>query len=112
MPWSRPGWTGGGDDRRVFGDADAPHYRTWSRREGPFLRGGQFKIRVLHCFWTFDSLEDARDFLEQAFGPPGTAAGAGLKRPRLSWNVAVYHRSRGGVAAAGHDGAALDPALA
>ena len=30
-------------------------------------------------------------------GERGEAAAAGLKRPRLTWNVAVYHRWRGGV---------------
>ena len=79
-------------------DADAPEYREWSRREGPFLRDGGFKIRVLHCFWTFESIDDGRAFLAEAFGPRGAAVGAAMKRPRLSWNVAVYHRWRGGVA--------------
>jgi hypothetical protein len=101
----------GRDEVSALGDPEAAQYRTWSRREGPFLRDGGFKIRVLHCFWTFASLEDARDFLEQAFGAAGAAAGAELKRPRLSWNVAVYHRWRGGVAPENHDGAVLDPAL-
>lgn len=72
---------------------DAPEH-TWSRRDGPFLRAG-FRIRVIHCFWTFDSLEDARDFLRAAFGELGAAVASELKRPRLSWNVALYHRSRG-----------------
>mgnify|MGYP001768481395 CR=1 FL=1 len=36
----------------------------------------------------------------KAFGPPGEALGARLGRPRLSWNVAIYHRDR---AAAGRD---------
>lgn len=72
---------------------EAPEYGPWSRREGPFLRGG-FKIRVLHCWWTFDSIDDARVFLSDAFGPRGVELGAEMKRPRLSWNVAVYHRSR------------------
>lgn len=72
---------------------DAPEYGPWSRREGPFLRGG-FKIRVLHCWWTFDSVDDARAFLGEAFGPRGVELGAAMKRPRLSWNVAIYHRSR------------------
>jgi SAM-dependent methyltransferase len=72
---------------------EAPEYGPWSRREGPFLRGG-FKIRVVHCWWTFPSLDEARAFLTDAFGAAGTAVGAGLKRPRLSWNVAVYHRTR------------------
>ncbi|MCI0344592.1 MAG: class I SAM-dependent methyltransferase [Chloroflexi bacterium] len=73
---------------------DAPEYGPWSRREGPFLRGG-FKIRVLHCWWTFESLDAGREFLGAAFGAPGVELAATMKRPRLSWNVAVYHRSRG-----------------
>ena len=73
---------------------DAPEQLAWSRRDGPFLRAG-FRIRVLHCFWTFDSVEDARDFLRAAFGEIGAAVASELKRPRLSWNVALYHRSRG-----------------
>ena len=74
---------------------DVPEYGLWGRRDGPFLRGG-FRIRVLHCWWTFESLDDVRDFLGDAFGEVGVAVGAGLKRPRLSWNVAVYHRTRSG----------------
>ena len=91
----------GRDEVSVLADAAGPQYREWSHRGGPFLRGGGFKIRVLHCFWTFDSLDDARAFLEDAFGERGAALGAGLKRPRVSWNVAVYHRWRGGVAPVG-----------
>jgi hypothetical protein len=78
---------------------DLPEYGIWSRRDGPFIRNG-FRIRVLHCFWTFDSMEEARRFLDQAFGEAGAALAAGLKRPRLSYNVAVYHRTRGGRATA------------
>jgi hypothetical protein len=74
---------------------DLPEYGAWSRRDGPFLTNG-FRVRVLHCFWTFDDLETARDFLDGAFGPAGASLGAELKRPRLAWNVAVYHRLRGG----------------
>jgi hypothetical protein len=33
-------------------------------------------------------------FLRSAFGSHGEAVAATLKRPRLTWNVAVYHRSR------------------
>jgi SAM-dependent methyltransferase len=91
----------GRDDVCALGDPDAPEYRAWSRREGPFLRGGGFKIRVVHCFWTFPSIEDARELLADAFGERGTAVGEALKRPRLAWNVAIYHRTRGGEAAAG-----------
>lgn len=32
---------------------DLPEYSLWSRRDGPFLSTG-FRIRVLHCFWTFE----------------------------------------------------------
>jgi SAM-dependent methyltransferase len=81
-------------------DPDRPALTSWSRRDGPYLRQGAFKIRVLHCFWTFESIEDAGGFLGDAFGPAGTALAATLRRPRLTWNVAVYHRWRAGVAPA------------
>ena len=90
----------GRDEVSALGDPDAPAYRSWSRRDGPFLNGGGFRIRVLHCFWTFGSVGEAQAFLGEAFGERGTAAGAALKRPRLAWNVAVYHRWRGGEAPA------------
>ena len=86
----------GRDDVSSLRPSDAPEYATWGRRDGPFLRGG-FRLRVLHCFWTFESLEAARAFLEAAFGAPGIALAERLKRPRLSWNVGVYHRWRGGI---------------
>jgi SAM-dependent methyltransferase len=76
---------------------DLPEYGAWSRRTGPFLANG-FRVRVIHCFWTFDSIDDARGFLMAAFDAAGTAFAVGLKRPRLSYNVAIYHRGRGGVA--------------
>ena len=72
---------------------DLPEYGIWSRRDGPFLSNG-FRVRVVHSFWTFDTIEAARGFLSDAFGPDGAAFGADLKRPRLSWNVALYHRTR------------------
>lgn len=74
---------------------ERPEYGAWSRRDGPFLTGG-FRIRVLHCWWTFPSIDEARGFLEAAFGERGRALAQELKRPRLSYNVAVYHRDRGG----------------
>jgi hypothetical protein len=70
-----------------------PEYGAWSERSGPFLSGG-FKVRVVHCFWDFDSMEETARFLAAAFGAAGAAVAGTLKRPRLSWNVAVYHRSR------------------
>jgi SAM-dependent methyltransferase len=84
----------GRDDVSALRPADAPEYTTWSRRDGPFLRGG-FRIHVVHCFWTFDSLDEARSLLREAFGATGDALGARLRRPRLAWNVAIYHRERG-----------------
>lgn len=77
----------------------------WSRRDGWFLRSG-FKIRVVHCWWTFTSVEEAADLLRRAFGGQGERLAAGLKRPRLSYNVAVYHRERG---APGEPGAPREP---
>ena len=73
---------------------DVPAHRSWSRRDGPFLSAG-FRVRVVHCFWTFPSLDAASSFLGGAFGESGEAVAASLKRPRLSYNVAVYHRTRG-----------------
>lgn len=87
----------GRDEVSSLRDADAPEYVSWSRREGPFLRGGGFRIRVLHCFWTFGSLEEAQEVLGQGFGARGEALGRALRRPRLTWNVAVYHRWRSGI---------------
>jgi SAM-dependent methyltransferase len=90
----------GRDDVSALAEPDAPAYGAWSRRDGPFLARGGFRIRVVHCFWTFATIEAAQGFLAEAFGLKGEAAGAKLKRPRLSWNVAVYHRLRGGVSPA------------
>jgi SAM-dependent methyltransferase len=74
---------------------DLPEYREWSRRDGWYLTNG-FRIRVIHCFWTFESIAEARAFLGDAFGEEGNRVGESLKRPRLSYNVAIYHRTRGG----------------
>ncbi len=73
---------------------DRPEYGTWSHRNGPFLGSG-FKVRVVHCFWTFESLELAAAFLTDAFGPTGAEVAAAMKRPRLTYNVAVYHTTLG-----------------
>jgi SAM-dependent methyltransferase len=71
-----------------------PEYGLWSKRGGPFLSDG-FRVRVVHCFWTFESIEDGGSFLTAAFADAGRTVAAGLKRPRLSYNVAIYHRSFG-----------------
>ena len=74
---------------------ELPEYGSWTRRDGWYLSNG-FRIRVIHCFWTFATLDEARSVLEGLFGVTGKAVGAELSRPRLSYNVAVYHRSRRG----------------
>jgi hypothetical protein len=79
------------DVAHLFGDR--PEYGAWSHRSGPFLTGG-FRVRVVHCFWEFATLEDMAVFLGAAFGATGTELAGTLKRPRLSWNVAIYHRAR------------------
>jgi hypothetical protein len=79
------------DVSRLFGDR--PEYGAWSHRNGPFLAGG-FRVRVVHCFWEFETVDGATDFLAAAFGDAGSTVAASLRRPRLSYNVAVYHRSR------------------
>jgi len=73
---------------------ERPEYGLWSKRGGPFLKDG-FKVRVVHCFWTFDSIEAGGEFLAAAFAEPGRLLASALKRPRLSYNVAIYHRSFG-----------------
>jgi hypothetical protein len=74
-------------------NGERPEYGAWSQRTGPFLTHG-FKVRVVHCFWEFDSQEETTTFLTAAFGDSGAAIASTLRRPRLSYNVAIYHRSR------------------
>jgi len=64
----------------------------WSRRHGPFLGDG-FRVRVIHCWWTFESEEAARALLESGFGERGVELAGRMKRPRLEYQVAIYHRS-------------------
>jgi hypothetical protein len=71
-----------------------PEYGLWSKRSGPFLSQG-FKVRVVHCFWTFASTDECATFLTAAFGDAGQRVAAELKRPRLSYNIAIYHRTFG-----------------
>jgi hypothetical protein len=87
----------GRDDVSRLLDPGRPEYGAWSHRSGAFLAGG-FRVRVLHCFWTFESEVATRAFLVEAFGVVGETVAATLNRPRLSYNVAIYHRSRGGPA--------------
>ena len=50
---------------------------------------GGFKIRVVHCFWTFESIEDGRDFLDD--GASGSADGG---RGRHDAAAALLQRRR------------------
>jgi hypothetical protein len=63
----------------------------WSQRRGPFL-GDEFRVRVIHCWWTFKSAEQARNLLTAGFGPLGVELADRMKRLRLEYQVAVYHR--------------------
>ena len=83
------------DVARLF--PDRPEPEAWSRRDGPFLGHG-WRVRVIHCFWTFESMEATEGFLDAAFGAEGRAVAATLRRPRLSYNLAVYHRTVGEIA--------------
>ena len=85
----------GRDDVATLRDPDLPEYGSWSRRDGWFIRFG-FKVRVIHCWWTFEDGESAAAFLEAGFGARGEPLVAALRRPRLSYNVAIYHWSRPG----------------
>jgi hypothetical protein len=64
----------------------------WSQRRGPFLGNG-FRVRVIHCWWTFESIDQARDLLSEAFAEHGAGLAERMKRPRLEYQVATYHRS-------------------
>jgi hypothetical protein len=87
------------DISRLHDDGtERPEYGAWSRRDGPFLKAG-FRVRVVHCWWTFESVDAGQGFLADAFGDAGRKLADGLKRPRLSYNVSIYHRTKGGDAA-------------
>ena len=54
---------------------------------------------MVHCFWTFESMDEAHDVPGRGASATSDATvAASLKRPRLSYNVAVYHRAFGGAA--------------
>lgn len=78
----------------------------WSDRRGPFLVNG-FKVRVLHCWWSWDTVEEGAALLRDAFGAAGEAIAATMRRPRLAYKVAIYHRDHEAApGAAGATGAA------
>ena len=78
----------GRDDVSGLRDPQSPEYRVWSRRDGPFLATAGFKIRVVHCFWTFASIEEARS---RSWVTPSASAGDAVgARPEAS--AAVVER--------------------
>jgi len=74
----------------------------WSRRDGWFLSRG-FRIRVIHTFWRFETIEEGGELLRAAFGPAAEPAIGRLRRPRLAHNVAVYHWTREAAASGAAD---------
>lgn len=83
------------DVSRLMDDLDREREQAqWSHRMGWFLIHG-FKIRVVHCWWSFASLPEARELLSAAFGTQGETVADGLTRPRLEYKVAIYHRTLG-----------------
>jgi len=75
----------------LFGDdARARRLVSYSHPKGPFLGSG-FRIRVLHCWWRWETQDEATAELVRCFGDLGRAIAEGMRRPRLSYKVAVYH---------------------
>jgi len=62
----------------------------WSHRKGPFLGRG-FRVRVIHCRWTFDSADQAATLLGATFGDRGAQLARSMKRLWLEYKVAIYH---------------------
>jgi hypothetical protein len=62
----------------------------YSHPKGPFLGVG-FRVRVLHCWWQWATPEDAAAELGAWFGEVGRSVAQAMRRPRLSYKVAVYH---------------------
>lgn len=76
----------------LYADPDREaRLKAWSERDGPVLEAG-FRVRTLHCWWTFADLGDATDLLTRAFPATGAAVAAAMTRPRLEYKVAIYHR--------------------
>jgi hypothetical protein len=75
----------------LFADRDA--FDAWSRRGGPFLAAG-FRVRVVHAWWSFADAASMEAAVAGAFGEAGRSVAAAARRPRLAWNVVVYHRRR------------------
>lgn len=76
-------------------DATAETLRVeWSRPKGWFL-SRDFKVRVIHAWLDFETVDQAADLLGRAFARDPGVLVAGFRRPRIAWKVAVYHRTMG-----------------
>jgi len=83
------------DVSRLLDDEASEGHQVDQRRRDSWFLLHDFKLRVLHCWWTFESLEAAHDLLVSAFGQRGTEAAVAMRRPRLEYKVAIYHRTFG-----------------
>jgi SAM-dependent methyltransferase len=81
------------DIARLWPEERSNELVAWSRRDGWFLQH-DFKIRVMHAFWTFPDLGTLREMSQAVFGSDVGPLLADLRRPRLSWKLVVYHRTR------------------
>jgi SAM-dependent methyltransferase len=80
------------DVARLRPEGETPEiYRALRARDAQYAAQG-FKLRVIHDWWQFDSLEDAAGFLSEAFGDRGERVASEMRRPRLSHKVVLYHR--------------------
>ncbi|MET1232747.1 MAG: class I SAM-dependent methyltransferase [Candidatus Limnocylindrales bacterium] len=83
------------DIRRLVADPTREARQTHaSDRRGPMVATG-FRMRTLHCYWTFPDIESARHLLEGLFPETGALVASTMTRPRLEHKVAAYHRTRG-----------------
>lgn len=76
--------------RLLWDEEHARQLIDYSHPKGPFLGVG-FRVRVVHCWWRWETLEDASAMLQRSFGAAGSAVAQGMRRPRLAYKVAVYH---------------------
>lgn len=80
------------DVARLRPEGETPEiYRALRARDAQYAAQG-FKLRVIHDWWQFDSLEEASGFLSDAFGDRGERVASEMRRPRLSHKVVIYHR--------------------
>lgn len=83
------------DVARLRPEGETPEvYRALRERDATFADWG-YRLRVIHGWWAFPSVEDASEFLTEAFGERGRLVAAGMRRPRLSHKIVIYHRSLG-----------------